>query len=91
MKLIFILVLSLLLGACYYPTIRQEIDPVTGSPTGNTTTAVHTNSDPVMGLALTGTALATAKQNTAKKNKKNEPFPKPPEEVLKPMADEKAP
>lgn len=90
MKLFFILALSLSLSACYYPTIKQEIDPVTGSPTGNTTTAVHSNSDPVIGLVLTGTALATAKQNTAKKAK-NPPFPKPPDEVLKPMVDEKAP
>lgn len=44
----------------------HEIDPVTGAPTGNTTTAVHSNSDPVIGLALTGTALATA-QNGKKK------------------------
>ncbi len=91
MKLIFILALSLSISACYYPTIRQEIDPVTGSPTGNTTTAVHGNSDPALGVLMTGTALATSQQKSAKKSKKNEPFPKPPDEVLKPMAEEKAP
>ncbi len=90
MKSIFILFLSLSLAGCYYPTIKQEIDPITGSPTGNTTTSAHSNSDPVVGLALTGTALATAQQRTAKKPK-NPPFPKPPEEVLKPMVEEKAP
>lgn len=88
MKLILSTIISLFLSACYYPTVRPEIDPITKVPTGHSQTE-RMSGDPYTGLVVAGSAFVADKHEKSKKPKKPAPFPKPPEEVLKPMAEEK--
>jgi len=85
MKIVFVLMAAMFLNGCFYPATRTQIDPITQAPTGQTETPV--SGGVYTGLLVGGAAATKAQMEKNKKPKKQPAFPKPPEEVLKPMVE----
>ena len=85
MKTVLVLFAAVILNGCFYPATRTQIDPITKAPTGQTETPI--SGGVYTGLLVSGAAAAKGQTDRNKKPKKQPAFPKPPDEVLKPIVE----